>query len=165
MRTLEHLIDAILGLLEEAGIRCLEALPSGLMPRLKSPAVTVSLGSLRFPEGAMGRYLGVREDPETGPREIYGRQVEGQIRLRVASPQPGGGSGCTAVAARVVDALLTAWPAGVTLVELSQEPCRFDQATDLFLSEITAQVQLEVYVPAVEEEPDITDVVLRPREP
>ena len=157
-------MEAVQSLLEAAGIRCLEALPAGVMPRLKRPAVTVTLGSLRFPEGAVGRYLGVQEDPETGSREIYGRAAEGQIRLRAASPQAGGGQGAVQTAARVVDALLTAWPAGVTLLELGQEPCRFDQETDLFLVEITATVRLTVYAPAAaQEDAAITDVVVRPR--
>ena len=144
---MEELLDRILALLRQAGIRCEAAWPARTAPQLAAPMTTARIERAELKEAGIGGWLGLLDDPKTGLREIRGRTLEATALLRVASPARLGGQACFREACRVMDALL-AGADGLAIGPCTLEENRYDRASGLFLTEIRAGLRVHV-TPAV----------------
>ena len=157
---MEELLDKILALLRQAGLRCEAAWPARTAPQLAAPMTTARIERAELKEAGIGGWLGLLDDPETGPRELRGRRLEATALLRVASPARLGGQVCFREACRVMDALL-AGADDLTIGPCTQEENRYDRTSGLFLTEIRAGLRGHVTPAPPAEEPDIEDFKLK----
>ena len=158
---MEELLDRILALLRQAGIRCEAAWPARTAPQLAAPMTTARIERAELKAAGLGSCLGLLDDPETGIHELSGRTLEAAVLLRVASPARLGGQACFRESCRVMDALL-AGADSLGIGPCTQGENRYDRASGLFLTEIRAGLRVHVTagLPA-EEEPGIEDFNLK----
>lgn len=148
---MEQLIDAILAMLQAAGLPAARALPDGPMPRLKGPAAAVLLRSAKTAPAGFGAYLG-----ETEQGAQFGLRLQAQLRVRVVSPAARTGE---TFAERVCDVLLGAQSVSVT--QISRGETAYDGTLECFLTDLDLTVSALLI--AVEESDDgvFTDFILK----
>lgn len=157
---MEQLIAAVMEAMQEAGFSCTQALPMMTQPHLDAPVTAVSMESARAEAGAVFHYLGIREDPETGPRELYGRKLEATVLLDTFSPMRAGSSGCR-VRTQALMELFLQGIAGVQIRDIGMEACRFDPRTNCFRQVLRLPVCAWLYALADEDGETFTDFTLK----
>ena len=85
---LHNVRDAVIACLNAAGVSAGAAWPYSAVPA-RSAMTRVSI--LRAEDGSdgFGRYLGLRDDPESGPQEVYGMRCRLTLCLDVYAPLSG----------------------------------------------------------------------------
>lgn len=134
MNGLEQVKAAIVRALERAGIAARAAYAPGWAKAYQQPVVAVGLRTGESRGGALGSYLGQREDPLTREsRELYGLRLELVLSLDIYCP-PGEGAGqCDAVLEGLHQVMLGGLPSGLRPTELKWEEPVWDGDTSMFL--------------------------------
>ena len=83
---LETVIDAVVEALTDAGISAGSAYPKTGVERSGGGFVRVGVAKVVDTNAGFARYLGVENDPESGPREVYGLRCALELSLDVYAP-------------------------------------------------------------------------------
>lgn len=83
---LEGLIASVSSALNAAGIPAGPAFPNAPVPPEEGAFVRVGVLKAADKSAGLSRYLGLRQDPERGPVEIYGLRCELELSLDVFAP-------------------------------------------------------------------------------
>ena len=156
---MEQLIEVFLKWLKDAGFSAVRAMPDGIFPQLGGTVVAVSVAKAKAEDAGFFSYLGLMEIDGT-ERALYGKALETEVALKVVSPQALGAKACMQQA----DTLLTKLSqpiAGVTLLEVSAEECRYEAETDVFSCTLTAKTKAYLYAVSNEEETEFTEFMLK----
>ncbi len=130
MKELRQIRDAVIGALRNAGLAAEAAFPEKWAAERKTPLATVAVGAAEGKALGFCGYLGEIRDDSGGTREVYGKQLEGEITVDVRAERAAdcedGGETAAAV-------LLGGLPEGIRPGELSWEALAWEKETGLFL--------------------------------
>lgn len=157
---MEQLTAFLISLLTAAGIPAIAAMPDGVAPRLTGPACAVQVEKLTLSSPGLAQYLGVREDPERGPIELYGAKLAATVLVQVYSPVSAGAPACAEAAGRVLDTLLRA-DSGLQAETVETAACVYDARYDHFLTPVRVQLLAWAYAESPEEIRTFTNFTLR----
>ena len=131
MKELTQVRDAVVSALEEAGLTALAAFPAERAKRYDGAVATVAVGAAAGATIGFCNYLGEVYDEEAGTvRELYGKQLEGDIAVDIRAERAADcESGCE-VASEV---LLSGLPSGIRPGELRWEAISWEKSTGMFL--------------------------------
>jgi len=130
MKELRQIRDAVIGALQGAGLAAEAAFPEKWAAERKTPLATIAVGAAEGKAIGFCGYLGEVRDASGETREVYGKQLEGEIivdiRAERAADCEDGGETAAAV-------LLGGLPEGIRPGELSWEALVWEKETGLFL--------------------------------
>ena len=131
MKELAQIRTAVLTSLREAGLAALEAFPEGEMKRYAGAVAAVAVGAAAGGNLGFCNYLGETWDEESGTvRELYGKQLEGEIAVDIRAESAGKcEEGCETAA----EVLLGGLPVGIRPGELRWEALCWEKGTGMFL--------------------------------
>lgn len=137
MRELTQVRDAVVSALQEAGLAAEAAFPHRPLPRCREALAAVAVGAAAGMALGFCDYLGEVWDDQAGTvREIYGKQLEGEIAVEIRAEQAAVCEDGCAVASEV---LLERLPDGIWPGELRWEAVRWEKETGMFLRRGTLQ--------------------------
>lgn len=157
---MERLIEAVIALLQDAGIRAVRAFPQGAMPELEAPCTAVGLKRAKGAGRAVYTYLGMEEQADGTLTPRYGRALEAEIFLQIFCPRRLGAAQCMQEREWVTAAL--ARPSQlVRLDALTVGTCAYQAESDCFVCGLTVEAEAYLYALANEEESAFTDFILK----
>ena len=131
MRELTQVRDAVISALERAGMTTLVAFPAQSVKNYSGAVATVSVSTAESKTMGFCNYLGEEYDEAAGTmRELYGKQLEGDITVEVRAEKA---ADCENGCAVVADVLLSGLPFGIHSGELRWEELKWEKTTDMFL--------------------------------
>ena len=148
---MEQICEAVVHLLEAAGLDAHMALPAAAAQRLRTPVISVLLK--RWALEGRPVYLGLLEE-----LEVFGHRLDGELELAVYGPQA---PNATASAAQAASALLGGGIEGVTLRQVETGAVRYDRELDCFVCPVTASVEAWLYAIPRDDGLYFEDFVLR----
>ena len=159
MKELMQVRQAVLKALKEAGMQALEAFPEGRAKRYSGAVATVAVGAAEGKGLGFCNYLGEAYDEEAGTaREVYGKQLEGEIVVDVRAERAADcESGCETAA----EVLLGGLPVGIRPGELRWEGLQWETATGLFLRRGILSCRAVFVAESAEEGEAFLDFILR----
>lgn len=130
MRELTQVCKAVVEALKSAGVTALEAFPDSAK-RYEGAVAAVTVGAAEGKTLGFCNYLGEVQDSATGAvRELYGKQLEGNITVDIRAERAGD---CEAGSETATEALLGSLPAGIRPGKLRWEALTWERATGMFL--------------------------------
>lgn len=154
MRELTQIRDAVIRALCEAGVTALAAFPEGKAKQYGGAVVTVAVGAAEGKAMALNNYLGEVYDEAAGTvRELYGRQLEGDISVSVRGERA---ADCETGCETVTDVLLGRLPAGIRPQQLSWEALTWEKSTAMFLRKGSLRCQA-VFTARAQEDGEVFD--------
>ncbi len=157
---MEQLIERILAALSDAGLDSVRANPGVRAPRLRQPAVAVSVKQAASSAAGFYDYLGVIEDEEAGVSELYGRRVDCTLLLEVCAPALSGAQAAEDAAETVLETL-TLGQSCARVRSCTVGSCRYDGAADEFRCPVTAELSAYYYALAPDGGAALTDFILK----
>lgn len=132
VKELTQVRQAVIQALQEAGLEALAAFPDQYVRGAQGGAVAaVAVGAAEGRGLGFCNYLGEVYDAASGTvREVYGKQLEGEITVDVRAEQA---ADCEAGCETAAGVLLGGLPAGIRPGELRWEALTWERATGLFL--------------------------------
>lgn len=131
MRELTQVRDAVTAALEKAGLTALTAFPHRQAGRYPGAVAAVAVGAAQGAALGFCNYLGEVYDPEAGTvREVYGKQLEGDITVEIRAERA---ADCEAGCETAAEALLEGLPGGIRPGELRWEAAAWERETGMFL--------------------------------
>lgn len=159
MKELTQVRRAVLEALKGAGITAVEAFPEGGVKRYDGAVAAVAVGAAEGKTVAFCSYLGEVWDEAAGTvRELYGKQLEGEILVDVRAQRAAEcESGCEAAA----EVLLGGLPAGIRPGELRWEALQWEKSTGMFLRRGILRVQAVFVAQSGEDGETFLDFILK----
>ena len=131
MKELTQVRDAVISALNGAGLTALAAYPHRQAGRYDGPVAAVAVGAAEGAALGFCNYLGEAWDETAGTvREIYGKQLEGDITVEVRAQRA---AECETGCETAAEVLLGGLPAGIRPGELRWEAIRWEKETGMFL--------------------------------
>jgi len=131
MKELAQVRRTVLEALQGAGLTALEAYPDSRARVYEGPVAAVAVGAAEGRTVGFCNYLGEVRDPESGEvRELYGKQLEGEITVDIRAQRA---ADCERGCQRAAEVLLGGLPAGVRPGELRWEALSWERSTGMFL--------------------------------
>lgn len=131
MRELTQVRDAVVSALNDAGLRALAAFPTDRAKRYDSAVAAVAVGAAEGKTVGFCNYLGETYDEAAGTwRELYGKQLEGDITVEVRAERA---ADCETGCETAAEVLLGGLPSGIRPGELRWEALTWERATGMFL--------------------------------
>lgn len=151
MKGLEELREATAAFLRGKGVPAVTAWENAPRVRRNGAVAVVSLRGCRGGPAGLQDYLGERFDPTTGRwEELYGKRAELTLGLDIYAPERLGESGCTALFAKLSEALADGGPEGLAVLRLSCGETGFVEREGLFRCRGEAVCQVYLYASADE---------------
>ena len=159
MKEILKIREAVLQALRGAGITALEAYPAQWTRKYAGAAVTVDVGTVDGAVMGFCNYLGEIYDEEAGTvRELYGKQLEGDITVDIRAERA---ADCESGAASAAEVLLGGLPAGIRPGELRWEALAWEKATGMFLRRGSLRCQAVFVAESREEGGFFLDFILK----
>lgn len=131
MRELTQVRDAVVSALSAAGLRTMTAFPADQAKRYTGAVAAVAVGAAEGKVMGFCNYLGEVYDKTAGTwRELYGKQLEGDITVEVRAERA---ADCEQGCETASDVLLGGLPEGIRPGELRWEALAWEKATGMFL--------------------------------
>lgn len=158
---LENLQEQMAQFLRDHEIPAVACWPEGRRDRLQQAQVLVSLAKMNCEPVGMQNYLGQRLDEKTGEVvEWYGRKAKMEFALDILAPASAGAGACRQLFGRLVEALHSEQPNGLTVRKLTGEEIEFDQKEGLLRLGCTVSCDGWLWATG-DEAADILDFTLR----
>lgn len=159
MKELEQVRQAVLKALREAGLTAVEAFPEGFAKDYGGAVAAVAVGAAEGKAMGFCNYLGEVYDEAAGTaKELYGKQLEGDITVDIRGPRA---ADCEAGCQQAAEVLLGGLPSGIRPGELRWEALKWEKATGLFLRRGSLRCQA-VFVAESQEDGEIfLDFILK----
>lgn len=131
MRELTQVRDAVISALDHAGLQALAAFPAERAKRYEGAVAAVAVGTAEGRTMGFCNYLGEVYDRAAGAwREVYGKQLEGDITVEVRAERA---ADCERGCETASDVLLGGLPEGIRPGELRWEALTWEKAAGMFL--------------------------------
>ena len=131
MKELAQVREAVVAALNNGGVTAMAAFPPDKAKRWSGAVAAVAVGAAEGKALGFCNYLGEVYDEVAGTvRELYGRQLEGDITVDVRAERA---VDCEAGVERTADILLEGLPSGIRPGELRWEALTWEKATGMFL--------------------------------
>lgn len=131
MKELTQVRDAVVSALQAAGLEALAAFPADRAKQYAGAVAAVAVGAAEGKAMGFCNYLGECCDRESGTvRELYGRQLEGDIAVEVRAERA---ADCEAGCETASGVLLGGLPEGIRPGELRWEALSWEKSTGMFL--------------------------------
>lgn len=130
MRELSQMRDAVIGALRDAGLRAEAAFPKRRVPACSGALASVAVGAAEGKAMGFCNYLGERMDADGAVRELYGKQMDGNVIVEIRA---GEAQTCESGCETASGALLGGLPEGLLPGELRWEALTWERETGLFL--------------------------------
>lgn len=139
MKELMQIQQAVLNALRDAKLTAVEAYPAEWAKRYPGAVAAVSVGAAEGKPLGFCNYLGEVYDETAGTvRELYGKLLEGEIRVEVRAEAA---ADCETGCRQAAEVLLGGLPSGVRPGELRWEALTWEKSTGMFLRRGTLQCQ------------------------
>lgn len=159
MKELTQVRQAVTDALSAAGITALEAFPDSRAKSYSGAVVAVAVGAAEGKNLGFCNYLGEIYDEEAGTvRELYGKQLEGDITVDIRAERA---ADCESGAASAAEVLLGGLPAGIRPGELRWEALAWEKATGMFLRRGSLRCQAIFVAESREESGVFLDFILK----
>lgn len=159
MRELTQIRDAVISALNEAGLTALAAFPEGKAKQYGGAVAVAAVGAAEGKAMALNNYLGEVYDESAGTvRELYGRQLEGDITVSVRAERA---ADCEAGCEVATDVLLGRLPAGIRPQQLNWEALAWEKNTGMFLRKGSLRCQAVFTAQAQEDGEVFDDFILK----
>ena len=159
MRELTQVRQAVLDALNGAGIAALEAFPESRMKQYSGAVAAVAVGAAEGKVMGFCNYLGEYYDQKAGTvRELYGKQLEGDITVDVRASRA---ADCEAGCETAAEVLLGGLPSGIRPGELRWEALQWDKSTGMFLRRGALRVQAVFVAQGAEDGETFLDFILK----
>ena len=159
MKELVQVKSAVLRALTDAGLTALEAFPDGCAKAYGGAVVTVSVGAAEGRQMGLFNYLGERYDESAGTvRELYGKQLEGDIAVEVRAERA---ADCEQGCEQAAEVLLGSLPVGIRAGELCWETLQWEKNTGLFLRRGALHCQAVFVAEGSEDGESFSDFILK----
>nr|WP_326186014.1 hypothetical protein [uncultured Oscillibacter sp.] len=130
MKELTQVRDAVVSALRDAGLEAMAAFPADRAKRYGGAVAAVAVGAAEGKAMGFCNYLGERYDEASGTvRELYGRQLEGDVALEVRAERA---ADCEAGCETASGVLLGGLPEGIRPGELRWEALTWERSTGMF---------------------------------
>ena len=159
MKELAQVRGAVLEALREAGLPALEAFPDSGAKAYSGPVAAVSVGALEGKSTGFCNYLGEVFDESAGTaRELYGKQLDGEIRIDIRADRA---ADCETGCEQAAETLLGGLPSGIRPGELYWEALTWEKATGMFLRQGRLRCQAIFVAEGNEDGQTFLDFVLK----
>ena len=159
MKELAQVRQAVIDALNAGGVTAMEAFPADRAKRWPGAVAAVAVGAAEGKALGFCNYLGETYDKEAGTvRELYGKQLEGDIALELRAERA---ADCETGCAAATDILLGKLPSGIRPGELRWEALTWEKATGMLLRRGTLQCQAMFIARADEEGETFLDFILK----
>lgn len=159
MKELTQVRQAVMDALSTAGITALEAFPDRRAKSYGGAVAAVAVGAAEGKNLGFCNYLGEIYDEEAGTvRELYGKQLEGDITVDIRAERA---ADCESGAATAAEVLLGGLPAGIRPGELRWEALAWEKATGMFLRRGSLRCQAIFVAESREESGVFLDFILK----
>ena len=159
MKELTQVRDAVVSALEEAGLTALAAFPAERAKRYDGAVAAVAVGAAAGATIGFCNYLGEVYDEEAGTvRELYGKQLEGDITVDVRASRA---ADCEAGCETAAEVLLGGLPSGIRPGELRWEALQWDKSTGMFRRRGALRVQAVFVAQSAEDGETFLDFILK----
>lgn len=159
MKELTQVRQAVMDALSAAGITALEAFPNSRAKSYGGAVAAVAVGAAEGKNLGFCNYLGEIYDEEAGTvRELYGKQLEGDITVDIRAERA---ADCESGAASAAEVLLGGLPAGIRPGELRWEALAWEKATGMFLRRGSLRCQAIFVAESREESGVFLDFILK----
>ena len=162
MTEIEQILCAVTQALSGDGYSVIRAYPRSGAARWSHPVVAVSIKAGSQISTGFGEYLGVKNDPERGALELYGKRVELTVAADIYSPKDmdNGAQKCAQVFAAICTAA-GALPQGIKCGGVSCQETELDGKTGMFLCRCELKLQAYLYAEDDGESGQILDFRLK----
>ena len=157
MKELTQVRDAVVDAFCEAGLTAMTAFPAERAKRYIRPVATVSVGAVEGHVLGFCNYLGEIFDGGT-VRELYGKQLEGDIVVEIRAEQA---VDCERGCETAADVLMGKLPVGIRPGELRWEAIAWEKATGMFLRKGCLRCQAVFTAVEQEDETAFLDFILK----
>ena len=159
MKELAQVRQAVIDALNAGGVTAMEAFPADRAKRWPGAVAAVAVGAAEGKALGFCNYLGETYDKEAGTvRELYGKQLEGDIALELRAERA---ADCETGCATATDILLGKLPSGIRPGELSWEALALEKTTGMFLRRGSLRCQAVFTAQADEEGETFLDFILK----
>lgn len=159
MKELAQVRRVVLEALDGAGVNALEAFPDSRARAYDGAVATVSVGGAEGRNLGFCNYLGECYDEVAGTvRELYGKQLEGDISVEVRAARA---ADCEEGCERAAEVLLGGLPSGIRPGELRWAALRWEKETGLFLRQGTLRCQAVFVAESTEDGTAFSDFILK----
>ncbi|MCI8398537.1 MAG: hypothetical protein HFF90_03955 [Oscillibacter sp.] len=157
MKELTQIRDAVITALQGAGLRSEAAYPDRRVPKCTEALASVSVGAAEGRALGFCNYLGECADEHGGLRELYGKQLEGQITVEIRAERA---QTCEDGCETASGVLLGSLPEGIAPGELRWEAMAWERETGLFLRKGTLSCQA-LFTAWAGEDSEFLDFILK----
>ena len=159
MKELTQVRDAVIRALEAAGVPALAAFPEGRAGTYDGAVAAVAVGAAEGKALGLCNYLGDVYDEKSGTvRELYGKQLEGEITVDIRAETA---AACEDGCQQAAEMLLGGLPAGIRPGELRWEALAWERATGMFLRRGRLQCQAVFVAESQEDGALFLDFILK----
>lgn len=159
MRELAQVRRAVINALNDGGVTAMEAFPADRAKRWPEAVAAVAVGTAEGKAMGFCNYLGEVYDQETGTvRELYGKQMEGDITVELRAERA---ADCEAGTEKAADILLEKLPSGIRPGELRWEALSWEKTTGMFLRRGSLRCQAVFTAQTDEEGETFLDFILK----
>ena len=159
MKELAQVKGAVLSALTHAGLTALEAFPEGRAKAYDGAVVTVSVGGAEGRQMGLSNYLGEWYDESAGTvRELYGKQLEGEIVVEVHAERA---ADCEHGCEQAAEVLLGGLPVGIRAGELCWEALQWEKSAGLFVRRGALHCQVVFVAESSEDGESFSDFILK----
>lgn len=159
MKELMQVKQAVIRALNDTGVTAMGAFPDSKAKAYPGAVATVAVGAAEGKAMGFCNYLGEIYDDEAGTvRELYGKQLEGDIAVDVRADRA---ADCEDGCQKAAEALLGGLPAGIRPGELRWEAPVWEKATGMFLRKGHLQCQAVFVAQSQEDGEPFLDFILK----
>ena len=159
MRELAQVRRTVINALNDGGVTAMEAFPADRAKRWPEAVAAVAVGAAEGKAMGFCNYLGEVYDQETGAvRELYGKQLEGDITVELRAERA---ADCEAGTEKAADILLGKLPSGIRPGELRWEALSWEKTTGMFLRRGSLRCQAVFTAQTDEEGETFLDFILK----
>ena len=159
MKELTQVKQAVIDALNHAGLTAMEAFPAERARAYSAPVAAVAVGAAEGKALGFCNYLGEVYDEEAGTvRELYGKQLEGEIAVELRAERA---VDCESGCQQAAEALLGGLPAGIRPGELRWEALAWEKSTGMFLRKGALRCQAVFVARSEEDGETFLDFILK----
>lgn len=159
MKELAQVKQVVIDALNSAGVTAIEAFPAERAKAYPGAVAAVSVGAAEGKTLGFSNYLGEVYDEEAGTvRELYGKQMEGEIAVEVRAERA---ADCETGCQQAAEVLLGGLPGGIRPGELRWEALGWEKSTGMFLRKGALRCQAVFVAQSGEEGEAFLDFILK----
>jgi len=159
MKELAQVRQAVIDALNHAGLTALEAFPDSRAKAYSGAVAAVAVGAAEGKNLGFCNYLGEIYDEDAGTvRELYGKQLEGDIAVEIRSVRA---ADCEKGFQQAAEILLGGLPNGIRPGELRWEALAWEKSTGMFLRRGSLRCQAVFVAESQEEGEPFLDFILK----